>query len=88
MLIRVGALAVIWALWLCTNDKKIMIKIVLSCRLSTDVPVFSVYGHLFSGWRIATCLRGVCTWLEATTRDTFSLHGWSHNLRIGAPPSP
>jgi hypothetical protein len=68
MLIRVGALAVIWALWLCTNDKKIMIKIVLSCRLSTDVPVFSVYGHLFSGWRITTCLRR-------------SIHGW--RLRWG-----
>jgi hypothetical protein len=37
--------------------KFLMIKIVLSCRLSTDVPVFSIYGHLFSGWRIATCLR-------------------------------
>jgi hypothetical protein len=43
--------------------KKIMIKIVLSCRLCTDVPVFSVCGHLFSGWRIATCLQR-------------SIHGW------------
>nr|XP_051181420.1 uncharacterized protein LOC127295499 [Lolium perenne] len=28
----------------------------------------------------------VCSRLEATARDTFSLHGWQHNLRIEAPP--
>jgi hypothetical protein len=32
MLIRVGALAVIWSLWLCRNDKKIMVKIILYRR--------------------------------------------------------
>jgi hypothetical protein len=30
--------------------KKLMTKIVLSCKFSTGVPVFSVYGHLCSGW--------------------------------------
>jgi hypothetical protein len=30
----------------------------------------------------------VCTQLKATARDTFFLHGWPHNLRIEAPPSP
>jgi hypothetical protein len=49
-LIRVVAIVVIWSLWLCRNDKKT--KIVLSCRTSTDVPVCSVCGHLFSDWRI------------------------------------
>jgi hypothetical protein len=40
-----------------------MKKIVLSCRLPTDVPVFSIYGHLWSGWKIVTYLRR-------------SVHGW------------
>jgi hypothetical protein len=26
----------------------------------------------------------VCARLKATTRDTFSQHGWPHSLRIGA----
>jgi hypothetical protein len=30
----------------------------------------------------------VYSWLKATTRDTFSLHGWHHNHRIGPPHSP
>jgi hypothetical protein len=30
----------------------------------------------------------VCTWLEATARDTFSPYRWLHNLRIGSPPTP
>jgi hypothetical protein len=28
----------------------------------------------------------VCIWLEATARDTFSLHGWLHNLRMMLHP--
>jgi hypothetical protein len=84
MRIRVGALAGRFG---CVEMiRSLTIKIVLSCRLSIDVLVFSVYGHHFSGWRIVAYLR--YTRLEATARDTFSLHGWPHNLRIGAPPSP
>ena len=28
----------------------------------------------------------VCTRLEAAVRDTFTQHGWQHDLRIGLPP--
>jgi hypothetical protein len=35
----------------------LMTRIVLSCRLSIDIPIFSVYGHLCSRWRIAISLR-------------------------------
>jgi hypothetical protein len=43
--------------------KFLMIKIVLFCRLFIDVPLRSVCGHLFSGWRIETCLqRSVHDW--------------------------
>jgi hypothetical protein len=45
-----------------------MVKIVLSCRLSLGVPVFSVCGHLFSGWSTMIYLRR-------------SVHGW--RLRRG-----
>jgi hypothetical protein len=71
-LLRVGALVVVWSLWICRNDKFLMIKIVLSCRLSTDVPVFSVCGHLCSGWSIETYLRR-------------SVHGWRIRWEILFP---
>jgi hypothetical protein len=41
MLIRVQALIVLWLLWQCRNDKVFNDKIVLSCRSSTGVLVFS-----------------------------------------------
>jgi hypothetical protein len=37
--------------------KFLMIRILLSCRLSTYISVFSVCGRLCSVWRIATSLR-------------------------------
>jgi hypothetical protein len=43
--------------------KFLMIRIVLSCRLSTDVPLLSVRGLRCKRWRIATSLRR-------------SVHGW------------
>ncbi|XBI96470.1 hypothetical protein VPH35_032746 [Triticum aestivum] len=33
------------------------IKVLLSCRLSTDIPGLFVYGPLYNAWRIETCLR-------------------------------
>jgi hypothetical protein len=49
--------------------KFLMIKIMRSCRLSTDVPVSSVCGHLFSGRDLFT---EVCARLEATARILLS----------------
>jgi hypothetical protein len=37
LLIRVGALVIICSLWLCRNYKVFNDKIILSCRLFTDV---------------------------------------------------
>jgi hypothetical protein len=88
MLIRVGALAVIWVLWLCRNDKIYndkncsLLLVIYRCIgiLRLWSPLQRMENHdLFTE---------VCTWLEATVRDTFSLHGWPHNIRIEAPPSP
>jgi hypothetical protein len=88
MLISVGALAVIWALWLCRNDKIFndkncsLLQVIYRCtgilRLWSPLQRMENRGLFME----------VCTRLEATARDTFSLHGWPHNLWIGAPPSP
>jgi hypothetical protein len=49
----VGALAVIWSLWLYRNDKVFNDK-----NLSLLQIIYrSVYGHLFRGWRIETYLQ-------------------------------
>jgi hypothetical protein len=52
--------------------RSLTINIVLSCRLSTDVLVFSVCGHHFSGWRIVAGL-----WR--------SVHGWKSRRGILFP---
>jgi hypothetical protein len=51
VLIRVEAIAFIWSFWLCRNDKMLMLKHFLLCRLSTGAvllrswPFFSTYGE-------------------------------------------
>jgi hypothetical protein len=82
--IRVGAIAFIWSLWLCRNDK------VFNDKNSSILQViYRVIGSL----RLWSSLQRpqdrdlymeVCARLEATARDTFSQHGWPHSLRIGA----
>jgi hypothetical protein len=58
--VRVGALAVIWSLWLCRNDKVLNDK---NCSLLQVIYRYSVCDHLFSGWRIETYLwRSVHDW--------------------------
>jgi hypothetical protein len=59
--IRVGVITVFWSLWLCRNDKMLTIKTLLFFRC---VPILSVYGRLYSMWRIKTCLwRYVYGWM-------------------------
>jgi hypothetical protein len=88
MLIRVGTLAVIWALWLCRNDKIFndknysLLQVIYRCTgiLRLWSPLQRMENHdLFTE---------VYTRLEAIAMDTFFQHGWPHNLRIGAPPTP
>jgi hypothetical protein len=87
MLIRVGALVVICRYGYVEMIKCLTINYLLLCRSSIGVPVHSVYGHLFSGWSTKTYFMKVCAQLETMTRDTFSHHGWQHNLRIEPLPS-
>jgi hypothetical protein len=54
VLIRVGANAVIWALWICKMTRFLTIKFLLLCRSSTDVRLCSVYDLR---WRTENSLR-------------------------------
>jgi hypothetical protein len=87
-LIRVGALAVVWSLWLCRNDK------IFIDKNSSLLQVISRCAGILRLWSPLEWMdhhdlfTEVCTRLEVTARDTFSLHGWPHNLRIAPPPSP
>jgi hypothetical protein len=62
-------------------------EIVIDVCMSVQTHYFFVCGYLCSEWRTETFTE-VCTWLEAAARDTFSLHGWQHSLRIEPPPTP
>jgi hypothetical protein len=88
MLIRMGALAVIWSLWLCRNDKGFndknysLLQVIYRC-----IGTLRLWSPL-QRMKNRDLFMEVCTRLEATARDIFSLHGWQHNLRIEPPPSP
>jgi hypothetical protein len=87
-LIRVGALAVIWSLWLCRNNKVFDDK-----NYSLLQVIYRCIGMLclwspFQWLENRDLFTEVCTRLEATERDNFSPHEWPHNLRIGPPSSP
>jgi hypothetical protein len=57
MHISVGAIAIIFCYVYAEIIKRLMIKkTLICCRFFTDVPIFSVYGHLYSMWRIKTYL--------------------------------
>jgi hypothetical protein len=85
--IRVGALAILWSLWICRNDKVFNDK-----KYSLLQDIYKCTATLRS-WstqkmQIRDLFMEVCTRLENTARDTFSLHGWQHNLRIDPPAPP
>lgn len=82
ILIRVGALAVIWSLWLCRNDK------VFNNKASSFLQVIYRSTALLRLWtplqrlEFRDLFAEVCTRLEDTARDIFSRHGWQRDLRI------
>jgi hypothetical protein len=87
MLIRVGALVVIWSLSLCRNDK------VFNNKLSSPLQVIYRCTGTLRLWSSLQRVEHrdlfmeVCAWLETTVRDTFSHHGWHNNLWIEPPSS-
>ena len=83
ILIRVGALDIIWSLWLCRND------MVFNDKISSPVQVIYRCTHLLRSWsslhhvELRDLFTEVCTRLEGAVRDIFTPHGWQRNLRIG-----
>ena len=84
LFIRVGAIAVIWSLWLCRNDKNFndkissLMQVIIRCTatLRSWSPLQRVeHRGLFVE---------VSSRLEAAAWGFFS-HGWQHNLRITHP---
>ena len=83
--IRVGAIAVIWSLWLSRNDKvfndKDVSRLQVLYRCTSIPPSWSTLqrdGH--RGLFTEACAR-----LEEVARDIFTRHGWSLDRRIGPP---
>jgi hypothetical protein len=83
--IRVGAIAVIWSLWLSRNDKVFNDK---------DVSHMQVLYRCTNILRMWSTLQRVghrdlfteaCARLEEVARDIFSQHGWPLDRRIGPP---
>ena len=86
LLIRVGAIAVIWSLWLCRNDK------VFNNKSSSLLQVIYRCTALLRSWSSLQRAENrdlfteVCTRLEDTAKDFITRHGWRHDLRIEPPP--
>ena len=83
--IRVGAIAIIWSLWLSRNDKVFNDK---------DVSHMQVLYRCTNILRMWSTLQRVghrdlfteaCARLEEVARDIFSQHGWPLDCRIGPP---
>ena len=87
LLIRVGAIAVIWSLWLCRNDK------VFNNKYSSLLQVIYRCTALLRSWSSLQRVENkdlfteVCARLEETAKDFFSRHRWRHDLRIEPPPN-
>ena len=86
LLIRVGAIAVIWSLWLCRNDK------IFNDKNSSVMQVIYRCTTTLRSWSVLQRVEHrklfleVSSRLEAAARELFSHHGWPHNLRIDPPP--
>jgi hypothetical protein len=83
ILIRVAAIAVIWSLWLCRNDK------VFNNVNSSILQVIYRCTALLRSWSSLQRLEHkdlfteVSVRLETTAKDYIIQHGWQHSLRIG-----
>ena len=84
-LIRVGAYALLWSLWLCRND------FVFKGRNASPLQVIFRCTQLLSMWSMLQrpedqpLFKAVCMRLEQVAMEVFTQHGWQHNLRIGPP---
>ena len=84
-LIRVGAYALLWSLWLCRNNlvfnDKNASPLLVIFRCTHSLHMWSMLQHA----EYQPLFKAVCTWLEQVATEVFTQHGWQHNLRIGLP---
>ena len=82
-----GAIAVIWSLWLCRNDKVFN---------NINASVMQVIYRCTATLRAWSALQRVehrdlflevASRLEAAAKEFFARHGWQHRLRIDLPAS-
>ena len=84
-LIRVGAYALLWSLWLCRND------LVFNDKNASPLQVIFRCTHSLRTWsklqqvEYQPLFKAVCTRLEQVATVVFTQHGWQHDLRIGPP---
>ena len=84
--IRVGAIALLWSLWLCRNNA------VFDAKMSSPMQVIFHCAHLLREWSTLQkpehrdLYMEVCSRLEQVAKDVFTHHGWQHSLRIEPPP--
>ena len=85
-LMRVGASALLWSLWLCRND------CVFNDKISSPMQVIYRCTHWLRMWstlqrtEYQLLFKAVYIRLERVAREVFTQHGWQHNLWIGPPP--
>ena len=84
-LIRAGAYALLWSLWLCRND------LIFNNKNASLFQVIFHYTHSLHTWttlqrvQYQLLFKAVCTLLEQVATEVFTQHGWQHNLRLGPP---
>jgi hypothetical protein len=83
--IRVGVIALLWALWLCRNNLVFEGKNSSPLQVIFHCTHFFLMSSMLHRTEYETLFKTVCTWLERVARF-FTQHGWQHNLRIGPPP--
>jgi hypothetical protein len=85
--IRVGAIDIIWSSWLCRNDK------VFNNKNTSLLHIIYRCARTLRLWSSLQRVKNrdlfmeICSWLEGTTRKTFSQYRLQHNMRIGPLPS-
>uniref|UniRef100_A0A452YE56 Reverse transcriptase zinc-binding domain-containing protein n=1 Tax=Aegilops tauschii subsp. strangulata TaxID=200361 RepID=A0A452YE56_AEGTS len=82
-LLRVGAYALLWSLWLYRND------FVFNDKNASPLQAIFRCTHSLRMWsmlqraEVQPLFKAVYTRLEQVATEVFTQHGWQHNLRIG-----
>ena len=86
--IRVGAISLLWSLWLCRNS------VIFEAKRCSPMQVIFQCAHLLREWSTLQkpehrdLYMAVCSRLEQVAKDIFTHHGWQHDRLLIAPPPP